>query len=53
MWSRKIEVMVSYLQSSPGHWDTQLMLALGFSFEWVLPKLAWYIMFVTFIATYI
>ena len=41
------------VQSSPGQWDTEMLLALGFIFEHVLPKLAWYIMFVTFIATYL
>jgi hypothetical protein len=45
--------MIVLVQSSPGQWDTELLLALGLSFEQVLPKLALYIMFVTFIATYL
>ena len=41
----------SHLQSSPGQWDIEMLLAHGLIFEPVLPKMA--IMFVTLIATYL
>lgn len=41
------------LQSSPGQWDTEMLLALGLIFEQVFPKMAWCIMFFIFIATYL
>ena len=41
----------SHLQSSPGQWDTEMLLAHGLIFEQVLPKMAY--MFVSLIATYL